>query len=180
VRGFDWLDIDGDHQLDAVAFGYSVNVHPGKGDAIGTTVLIRIDCDPPIPSAGCDAKVQSDQAFAGAALPSATGGMLVIATHPRRALYRAELRGTPANTQLSQYVFPTEACGANCPPIIAVVVRDLDGDHELDVVAIDGNLQVYTSLASDALMMHPAIKLPTTPAAPGFLVVRTSVTGAPR
>jgi len=180
IRGFDWIDIDGDHQLDVVAYGYAVDVHPGKGDAIGTTALIRIDCDPPIAAAGCDVTVQADQAFAGAALASPGGGTLVIATHPKRALYRAELRGTPANTQLSQYAFPTEACGATCPPIIAVVVRDLDGDHQLDVVAIDGDLQVYVSLATDNLVLHPAFKIPTTPAAPGFLLVRTSVTGAPR
>ena len=180
LRSFDWIDIDGDHALDAVAYGYSVDVHPGKGDAIGTTVLIRIDCDPPIAAAGCDTTVQADQAFAGAALASPGGGALILATHPRRALYRAELRGSPANTQLTQYTFPTEACGATCPPIIAVVVRDLDGDHQLDVVAIDGNLQVYTSLATDNFVLHPAIKLPTMPAAPAFLLVRTSVSGAPR
>lgn len=180
IRSFDWIDIDADRQLDVVAYGYSVDVHPGRGDAIGTTALIRIDCDPPISSSGCDATVQADQAFAGAALASPAGSALVIATHPKRALYRAELRGMPANTQLAQYTFPPAACGASCPPIIAVVVRDLDGDHQLDVVAIDGDLQVYTSLATDNLVLHPAIKLPTMPAAPGFFVVRTSVTGAPR
>ena len=180
IRGFDWLDIDADHQLDAVAYGYSVDVHPGRGEAIGTTVLVRIDCDPPTNASGCDAMAQADQAFAGAGLASPAGSALVIATHPRRALYRAELRGMPANTQLSAYQFPPEPCGASCPPIIAVIARDLDGDHQLDVIAIDGDLRVYTSLATDNLVLHPAIKLPTTPAAPGFLVVRTSVTGAPR
>jgi hypothetical protein len=181
VRSFDWIDLDGDHQLDVVAYGYSVDAHPGgKGDALGTTLLIRIDCDPPSSASGCDATVQADQAFAGAALPGRPGPALVIATHPGRALYRAELRGTPASTLLSPYAFPAEACGATCPPIIAVVVRDLDGDHALDVIAIDGDLQVYTGLAADGGQLHAAIKLPTTPIAPGFLAVRTSVTGAPR
>jgi hypothetical protein len=180
VRSFDWIDLDGDHQLDVVAYGYSVDVHPGKGDAIGTTVLIRIDCDPPTSSSGCDTTVQADQAFAGAALPARTGPALVIATHPKRALYRTELRGMPANTSLSPYTFPVEACGNSCPPIIAVVVRDLDGDHALDVIAIDGDLQVYTGLAADNLQLRAAIKLPTTPANPGFFAVRTSVSGAPR
>ena len=186
VRRFDWIDLDGDHQLEVVAFGYSVNVHLARGDALGTNVLIRIDCDPPgnASAATCDATAQKAQAFAGASLPSplpsASGGSLILATHPQRALYRATVSGTPASTVLSPYVFPAEACGQACPPIIAVVVRDLDGDHQLDVVAIDGDLQVYTSLATDNLQMHPAIKLATTPAAPGFLLVRTSVTGTPR
>jgi len=180
VRSFDWIDLDGDHQLDVVAFGYSVDVHPSKGEPIGTTLLIRIDCDPPSSSGSCDTTVQADQAFAGAALPASAGPALVLATHPQRALYRTELRSMPASTQLSPYSFPTEACGATCPPIIAVVVRDLDGDHALDVIAIDGDLQVYTGLAADNLQLRAAIKIPTAPAAPGFTVVRTSVTGAPR
>jgi hypothetical protein len=180
VRGFDWIDFDGDHLLDVVAYGYSVDLHLGKGDAIGTTTLIRIDCDPPGASSSCDMTAQADQAFAGAALASPTGARLVIATHPKRALYRVELRGSPAFAVLSPYVFPTEACGAACPPIIAVVVRDLDGDHALDVIAIDADLQVYTALARDDLQLRAALKLPTTPAAPGFLQARTSVTGAPR
>jgi hypothetical protein len=180
LRGFDWVDIDGDHALDVVAYGYTIDVHPGKGDAIGTTVLIRIDCDPPSAASACDATEQADQAFAGAALPAPTGAALVIATHPQRALYRAELRGTPAAAVLSPYTFPLEACGTACAPILAVIVRDLDGDHALDVVAIDADLQVYTGLARDGLVLHAAIKLPTTPAAADFLAVRTSVSGAPR
>lgn len=180
LRSFDWLDIDGDHQLDVVAYGFNVDVHLGKGEAIGTGVLIRIDCDPPGAAAGCTAMVQADQAFAGAALPANAGPSLVIATHPKRALYRAELRGSPAATALAPYAFPVEACAAGCAPIIAVVVRDLDGDHALDVVAIDSDLQVYTGLARDNLQLRAAIKLPTAPAAPGFAAVRTSVTGAKR
>jgi hypothetical protein len=180
IRSFDWLDIDGDTQLDVVAYGFNVDVHSGKGDAIGTSVLIRIDCDPPGAAAGCDAIGQAAQAFAGAGLPARTGSALVIATHPVRALYRAELRGTPATMSLMPYTFPTEACAAACAPIIAVVVRDLDGDHALDVVAIDANLQVYTSLAKDNLVLRAPFKIPTIPAAPGFFAVRTSVTGVKR
>lgn len=179
IRGFDWVDIDGDQQLDVIAYGYSIDVHLGRGDAIGTAVLVRIDCDPPINASGCDAAVQAAQAFAGASLPSQAGATLVIATHPARALYRAELRGMPANTALSPYRFPPSTCGATCPPIIAVVVRDLDGDHALDVVAIDADLQVFTSLAKDNLVLRGAIKVPTLPAS-AFVQARTSVTGAPR
>ena len=178
VRGYDWIDVDGDHELDAVAYGYSVNVHVARGEPLGTTLLVRIDCDPPGPASSCDAMVQADHAFAGASVASPAGASLVIASHPTRALYRADLHATPPT--LMPFVFPVEACGATCPPILAVVVRDLDGDHQLDVIAIDADLQVYTSLATDNLRLHPAIKLPTTPATPGFFAVRTSISGAPR
>jgi hypothetical protein len=78
-------------------------------------------------------------------------------------------------------VFPAAPCATagTCPPILAVVVRDLDGDHQLDVIAIDADLQVFTGLARDNLMLRAAIKIPTAPAA-AFVAVRTSVTGAPR
>lgn len=181
VRSFDWADFDGDGRLDVVVWGYSIDIHLGKGDAIGTSLLARIDCDPPSNASGCDTTVQMDHGFAGASLPAPGGTALVIATQPQRALYRAALRGTPPNTALSQYVFPASACATagTCPPIIAVVVRDLDGDHAPDVVAIDADLQVFTGLAKDNLTLRAAIKIPTAPAA-AFVAVRTSVTGAPR
>jgi hypothetical protein len=181
VRSFDWIDIDDDTQLDVVVWGFSIDIHLGKGDAIGPGVLVRIDCDPPSNASGCDAAVQMGQAFAGASLPSRTGPALVIATHPQRALYRAALRGSPPNTALSQYAFPAAPCATagTCPPILAVVVRDLDGDHALDVIAIDADLQVFTGLAKDNLTLRAAIKIPTAPPA-AFLAVRTSVTGVPR
>jgi hypothetical protein len=180
IRSFDWTDIDADHQLDVVAYGFTIDVHPGAGPAIGTNVLTRIDCDPPSSASACDATGAAAQAFAGASLPSLAGTRLVIATHPQRALYQATLRGTPATPALAAYAFPAETCGASCAPIIAVVVRDLDGDHALDVIAIDADLQVYTGLARDNLKLVAAIKLATSPAAPGFVAVRTSVTGAAR
>ncbi|HEX4416665.1 MAG TPA: hypothetical protein VH165_02145 [Kofleriaceae bacterium] len=180
IRGFDWLDIDGDHALDVVAYGYSVDVHSGKGDAIGTTELIRLDCDPPASSGSCDTATQQAQSFGGAALPAAAGPALVLGSQPNRALYRAVIGGSPVGVTVSPYTFPIEVCGTACAPIVAVVVRDLDGDHALDVVAIDANLQIYTGLAKDNLTLRAATKLATTPAMPDFITVRTSVTGAAR
>ncbi|HEY0189733.1 MAG TPA: hypothetical protein VGC42_01340, partial [Kofleriaceae bacterium] len=180
IRGFDWLDADADHQLDVVAYGYSVDVHSGMGDPIGTTLLVRLDCDPPRVPGSCIATEQADQSFAGAALPSPLGNALVLALQPRRALYRVTAVGSPIMVTAAAYSFPIEACGTSCAPIVAVVTRDLDGDHALDVIAIDANLQVYVALATDGMTMHAAIKLATSPAAPGFVTVRTSTSGAPR
>jgi hypothetical protein len=58
-----------------------------------------------------------------------------------------------------------------------VVARDLDGDHQLDVIAIDSELQVYTALG-DQLQLTRAIRLPT--ALTPVFEVCTSVTGVPR
>lgn len=180
LRSFDWLDIDGDHHLDVVAYGYSVDVHSGQGGAIGTSMLVRLDCDPPRASSGCLSTEQMAQSFAGAALPSSTVPALVLATQPGRALYKVTAVGTPIMVTAAQYSFPVEACGAMCAPIVAVVTRDLDGDHALDVIAIDANLTIYTGLAKDGLALHAAIKVPTTPMLPNFSAVRTSTTGAIR
>ena len=139
--------------------------------------MLSVFCSPSRYTQGKEATASLGREVAALDLP---GPALILASHPKRALYRAELRGTPANTSLTPYVFPTEACGATCPPIIAVVVRDLDGDHKLDVIAIDADLQVFTGLAKDNLQLRAALKIPTMPAAPAFAAVRTSVTGAPR
>jgi hypothetical protein len=176
LRSFDWIDLDvsPDRQLEAVAFGYSVNFHQAPfGDQLGTT-RSRFDCAPPTTGAcGPAPGDAATQMFAGAALPSLTMRQrLVLASAPARGLYRAELPNT-----VVPYALPVSACGASCPPIIAVVVRDLDGDHQLDVIAIDGDLQVFTGLARDGLSLTAAYKLAT---AGGFTTVRTSVSGAPR
>jgi hypothetical protein len=184
VRGFDWLDANRDHQLDAVAFGSEVNLHLGQRAGLTDTPQVRIDCTPLGPSASCSAapSTQPDQAFAAAAVPEASGAALVIATFPAAAsghpptLHRAELGGAPFGLgQVATYALP--ACTAPCPRIIALVARDLDGDHQLDVVAIDSELQVYTALGSE-LTLTRAIKLPT--ALSPVFAVRTSVSGAPR
>ena len=118
--------------------------------------------------------------FAGAAVPEAAGAAVVIAEFPIAptvpTLHRVEITGSALDlAQAATYTFPP--CTGPCPPIIAVVARDLDGDHQLDIIAIDSELQVYTALGSQ-LQLTRAIKLPVT--LPTVFEVRTSVTGAPR
>jgi hypothetical protein len=190
VRGFGWVDVNRDHLLDVVAYGSEVNIHVGQRLGLPDTPQVRIDCDPPAVSSTCNggggsASTQVAQSFAGTAVPEAAGMALVIATFPANpvmeppSLHRAEIAGSPlAVTQLSAYAFPL--CvppPAPCPPILAVVARDLDGDHRLDVIAIDSELQVYTALGGQ-LQLTRAIKLPT--ALPAIFDVHTSVTGVPR
>lgn len=188
VRGFGWVDVNRDHLLDVIAYGSEINIHVGQRVGLPDTPQIRIDCDPPALSSTCNgsggsASTQTAQSFAGTAVPEAAGVALVIATFPANpvmeppSLHRAEIASSPlAVSQLSAYTFPS--CGAApCPPILAVVARDLDGDHQLDVIAIDSELQVYTALGGQ-LQLTRAIKLPT--ALPEVFDVRTSVTGVPR
>ncbi|HEX8108872.1 MAG TPA: hypothetical protein VF516_14170, partial [Kofleriaceae bacterium] len=188
VRGFGWIDANRDQVLDVIAYGSEINLHLGQRVGLPDTPQIRIDCDPPAISSACNgsggtANTQTAQSFAATAVPEASGAALVIATFPIPAtvapsLHRVELGGAKFGlTQVSPYTFPS--CGASpCPAILAVIARDLDGDHKLDVIAIDSELQVYTALGSQ-LQLTRAIKLTPTLAMPIF-DVRTSVTGAPR
>jgi hypothetical protein len=188
VRGFDWIDANRDHLLDAIAYGSELNVHLGQRLGLSDTPQIRVDCDPPALVMTCNGSggttnTQTAQSFAGAAVPEAAGAALVIAEVPSGptvppTLHRVEVTGSALDLpRASTYTFPS--CGAApCPPILAVVARDLDGDHQLDIIAIDSELQVYTALGGQ-LQLTRAIKLPVTLPMAVF-DVRTSVTGAPR
>jgi hypothetical protein len=185
VRGFDWIDANRDHLLDAIADGSGINIHLGQRLGLSDAPQIRVDCNPPALVMTCNGSgtttdTQNQQSFAGAAVPEAAGAAVVIAEFPIAptlpTLHRVEVTGSALDlTQAAMYTFPP--CTGPCPPIVAVVARDLDGDHQLDIIAIDSELQVYTALGSQ-LQLTRAIKLPVT--LPTVFEVRTSVTGAPR
>jgi hypothetical protein len=73
-----------------------------------------------------------------------------------------------------------QTCGSgvsNCPAIRAIVARDVDGDHKLDLIAIDASLAVYIWRTNGpAITIAAPSILPTG----NFKVVRTSVTGTAR
>ena len=171
LRGFDWLDVDGDGRLDLAVFGSAVRVHIGS-ERIRDTPVLTLDCNPPRRDTG--ACVIEDIAFAGAALPRPSGPGLVIAGYPGRAVWRASIEaGSP---DISPIPF-SDTCPA-CMPIIAIVTRDLDGDGELDIIGIDSRLGVYTALSSGDGKLARSLPIPD----PGmtFNTIETSVTGVPR
>jgi hypothetical protein len=186
VRGFEWIDANRDHMLDAIAYGSELNVHLGQRLGLSDTPQIRVDCNPPALVTTCNGSggsmnTQTLQSFAGAVVPEAAGTALVIAEFPAGStsptVHRVEVTGSALDlAQAPTYTFPPCVAGT-CPPILAVIARDLDGDHQLDIIAIDSELQVYTALGGQ-LQLTRAIKLPT--ALPTVFDVRTSVTGVPR
>jgi hypothetical protein len=189
VRGFGWNDANHDGRLDAIAYGSEVNVHLGQPLGLSDTPQIRVDCHPLGLSSTCNGTggttdTQPLQSFAGAVVPEPAGAALVIAEYPKGAmvaasLYRVEFTGSSlAFPQMSTYMFPSVCSIPPCPQILAVVARDLDGDHKLDIIAIDSDLQVYTASGSEP-RLNPVIKL-TLPMPMTVFELRTSVTGAPR
>lgn len=174
VRRIDWADLDGDLRLDLAVFGNSVRLHlasPGLGD----TPDHDLDCEPPSASRPCAADPEPDLervAFTGAMLPALDAPSLIIASVPGRQLHRARIVDGLVEVEPLRF---GNTCPA-CPPIAAVVVRDLDGDRALDAVAIDAELRVYTALAADGLVFRTS-----PPLAPGedFNIVDVSVAGVP-
>jgi hypothetical protein len=172
LRAFDWLDFDGDHQLDLLAAGNSLRLHAGA-TGINDTPLFNLDCDPPVGGAQCPD--QAEFSLTAVAFPSSSGP--AIAEAPFRDTtkgnqVRAVYRLTPNPLRPTALMF-SDTCTTNCIPIIALVARDLDGDHEMDLVAIDANLKIYTALGGQKLGLPQA--LPTMLTAVAQL--RVSVTG---
>ena len=184
VRSIDWADFDNDGTLDAVLFGNAVRVHLGM-NVVSELPLFSLDCDPPSPTC----TEVGDASLAGAAVsdPVRTSVLVSVdfepsSSPPTRNLYRI----TAATVNTPQVLsFSPAACGTPCQPLRAIVVRDLDGDHVLDLVAIDAQLGVFVALSGSGGMSQlralPGGLLPTTiDPAQSFTSVRVSVSGAPR
>lgn len=194
VRSFDWLDLDGDKKLDLVVFGASVRVHTNP-DGLRDVAEREIDCDPPSATRACaaDPEPNLEQAsFAGAALSLPSLPSFVIAIYPGRKLYRVWPNGS-----IDPLAFPGDSCSCTptctscpgvacsctyncntCVPVLALVARDLDHDHAIDLIAIDARLQIYVAKASNGFQFGGPTAIPT--AFPNtFFSVDTSVTGAP-
>ena len=198
VRHFDWSDFDGDQELDLSVFGASIRVHRAI-DGLRNVPEHELDCDPPTTARACQTLPEPNlerATFAGAALPRVGDAALVAAVYPGRKLFL--VRRPTTSLVITPLPFPNDTCScvetctmcpgtdcsctydcALCPPVIAVVARDLDGDHQLDLVAIDAKLQLYTGLARAGLVFGPPVQIPAVLQQP-WVNVQTSVAGAPR
>lgn len=196
LRSFDWIDYNSDGKLDLIVFGAEVRIHSnplGLGDAAAR----QIDCDPPSASRPCAQDTNEPNleraSFGGAALPGETP-RLVITQYPHRRLFLVQPDGA-----LAPLDFPGDSCSCTatctgtcpgpscnctsyncsaCVPVLALVVRDIDHDRALDVIAIDAKLQVYVAKAANDLQFGGPAAIPT--AFPNqFFSVDVTVTGAP-
>jgi hypothetical protein len=191
IRNVDWLDFDGDHLLDFVVFGASLRIHT-RADGLNDVAQFDLDCDPPSTMYSCR---RNGVTYGGAALQSAAAPSLIVAVYPGRKLYRAQLAGHAIDVQ--PLPFPGDTCTCpstctNCPGALcsctydcstcntveAVVARDLDGDKQLDVIAIDSRLRIYTGLAANGFAFDgPTPIVETLP--PAYDSVDVSAAGAP-
>jgi hypothetical protein len=189
MRSVDWIDVDGDRLLDLVSFGSDVHVHTDPS-GIRENPEIRIDCDPPSAATPLPCAPTFDGiSFGGAAMPSKDGAKLVVAAFPGRKMYLGALDA--GVMKLTPLPFKNDGCTctynvnqmrwdcSGCLPVVAVVVRDLDGDHALDIVAIDSRLNIYTALAGSSFTFIGPQPINTSLGpADGFFSINVSVSGA--
>ncbi len=172
VHGIELVDVDRDHQLDLIATGNTVRIHLAQ-PRIRDQPSLSIDCTPPVaPGGACDPTLA---AFASTVVPMATGAALYVGLFPQRTLYRGEVTGTPATINFAPIIVPCPGGAGSCPGFIGMFARDLDGDHELDIVAIDADLALVTLLSTRN--NEPAYSKPITPLTNDFTAVRISTTG---
>lgn len=199
VRNLEWLDLDGDRRLDLAVIGASVRIHT-NADGLRDAAERDLDCIPPSTMKPCSDDPEPNleaSAFAGGALPDLDQPSLVIGAWPARKLFRAT-PGQGNAIDVTPLSFPGDNCsctanctncpGANCSctydcgtcnTLLAIIARDLDGDHELDLVVIDSKLRLYTALAAASFAWSIPQNIPTTFANTFFNVI-ASVSGAPR
>jgi len=190
-HSFSWFDVDGDGQLDLVAFGNSLRVHTGT---ITDTPAVEIDCTPPQPYANCfagggSADVETT-AFNGTVMPGSAPGTTRILAAPFIYDYvKMMSKNTPSMYAFTinadhTYTYDTlTAATSDCPACAfqAVVVRDFDNDGHLDILAIDSNLNFFTALWQTDHSLHTFTEAKNVvPTSGGYGTVRVSVTGTPR
>ncbi|MFT3698132.1 MAG: VCBS repeat-containing protein [Kofleriaceae bacterium] len=173
---FEWADVDGDGHEDMIAFGNQIRVtNAGSGSA--TTV---IDCNAPMVNPTC---ALESAAFNGAVLPGSPPRIIEAPfTSPpsTRELWSITVNGDGTISSVDLPILDP-ACGSACS-FEAVIVRDFDGDHLPDILAIDTQLTFAMALSTkDAtLKTFSQMKPLPVPVPQPYNVIRTSVSGTQR
>ena len=172
VRGLEWADLDSNGTLDWIATGNALRLHMSDPRPIDTDV-ISLDCNPveKLPSA-C---MTGDSSFVSAAMPSASSATkLYLTPFPQHALYTVTVGPAPKHVVVIEQLF----VDVSAPPFVALVVRDLDFDHVLDVIAIDEELTVWTGSGNGVMSLVRAYPI-LPPMSNASAQVQMSIAGAP-
>jgi hypothetical protein len=179
ISAFDWVDINSDGNLDLLMFGSELRIHT-NAFGLGNTAQRVVDCDTPSPTRPCVTDPEPNlelAAFTGCAVPTADGPHIVMGKFPGRTMYRVEPDGTatpfpfPNPTMCgctyNEVMCPGPTCEFrwncnSCPAVLAMIARDLDGDHKLDLIAIDAKLALYVAKAETGYVWGGPKQIPTT------------------
>lgn len=177
LRDLVWRDIDGDSQLDLAAFGNSIRLHQGGTDHVSTPYL-SIDCDPPVilPNTTCDESLAN---FVGTVIANGSNSVIYAGNTQARELFEIVPDGLTGTATITSLGIPAGVGSAAFPE--AVITRDFDGDHVLDIVVIDSELGIWTSLSTQdptgtEFTYHRVLAAPALP----MTVVHASISGMPK
>lgn len=186
-RSVEFSDVDDNRALDLLVAGRQVRAHMPMTEADSLNASrdsIPIDCMPPrLVGATCGGVDAAFVSWVATARPGLDRTTVVMAPWVERATPRPEdriiyeLEVSQAGIDNMTFV-PMAGCGPVCDKKwVAIASRDLDGDHVMDLIAVDENINIYTSRSS----MGGALELTLMITQPRESItnVRLTVTGAP-
>jgi hypothetical protein len=186
ARSIEFADVDNNGALDLIVAGKHVRIHsPASPDEpLNASVhTLNFDCLPPMSPAGtCTGAQQAIVSWVATARPGIDRTTLIAAPwanlmngNAERRIFEIELDRT---SLVSQTFVPMGPCLTSCDKRwVAIATRDLDGDHVMDIIAIDEILNIYTTSSRNGGTLQMTMPLMQ----PGQLAtdVRLTVTGAP-
>ncbi len=159
VRSMDWTDLDGDKSLDLLAVGSEIRAHFAGAGIVGDTPAVALDCDPPS-SGNTDLACKTAVSWTATSRPTRDEMRVVFATFPTPTLREASISPISSELEASRTIENGD-CGTGCE-WIAIASRDVDGDHDLDLILVDKNVNVYVGLAANQLVPKLAFHPETT------------------
>ena len=185
-RSIEFADLDNNRALDMIVSGKQMRAHmpPNDNEALNASVhTINIDCLPPLsPATSCVPAQQATASWVATAKPGIDRTTLIAAPWtnltngvPERSIFEIEVTAGGITTRPPLQI---GACLTSCDKRwVAIATRDLDGDHVMDILAVDEILNVYTSSsrAGGTLELTLPISHPST----SVSNVQLTITGAP-
>ncbi len=185
-RSIEFADLDGNGALDMIVAGKHIRAHmPATAEEpLNASVhTINIDCIPPVSPVGtCTGADQALVSWVATARPGVAGTTLIAVPWANLANGTADRRiyelGIDRTGITSQTFVQMGPCGATCNKRwVAVATRDLDGDHILDIIAVDENINIYTSSSRSGGTLELTLQIDQP--RESITNVRMTVTGAP-
>jgi hypothetical protein len=186
-RAIEFADLDNNRALDMIVSGKHIRLHmPATEDEpLNASVhTINLDCIPPVApiAMNCNGADQAAVSWVATARPGIDRTTLIAAPwgnqmngQAERRIYELEMTRTGIT---SQAFVPQGPCIASCDTRwAAIATRDLDGDHVMDIIAVDENLDLYTSSSKLGGMLLPTLQIDQP--SESISNVRITLTGAP-